>query len=123
MSEQLEIRRRRAKGRPMRTRRTSALHAATAGGPAVAFPGINYLDEEDSRRTWISGSVAFLLHAGVVVGLEEHTLRLEHTSDIHVDRMLLPHDKVEAAASPPTPPLPVASPKATPKFYWLASSP
>jgi hypothetical protein len=69
MSEQLEIRRRRAKGRPMRTRRTSALHAATAGGPAVAFPGINYLDEEDSRRTWISGSVAFLLHAGVVVGL------------------------------------------------------
>jgi hypothetical protein len=69
MTEKLEIRRRRAKGRPMRSRRTWALHAQTAGGPAFPFPGITYQDVEDSRRRWISGSLAFLLHAGVIGGM------------------------------------------------------
>lgn len=69
MTEKLEIRRRRAKGRPMRTRRTSALHAQTAAGPALPFPGIAYQDVEDGRRRWISGSIALLFHASIVGGL------------------------------------------------------
>ena len=69
--EELVIRRRRhARERPMRRYRVgAALRAGASGSAAAAFPGILIPEPDDRRRTWISGSLALLLHAALVGGL------------------------------------------------------
>lgn len=69
MSEGLGIVRRRAKRRsPMRTRRAGAAFdkPSPSGTAALEFPGITLAEPEDRRRTVISGSLAFGVHAGAV---------------------------------------------------------
>jgi hypothetical protein len=53
----------------MRTRRLGASSPSAAGGAGaapVAFPGLDFHDDRSSRRTFVSGSVAVLLHAGAL---------------------------------------------------------
>jgi TonB family protein len=69
MSEKLGIVRRRAKRHsPMRTRRAgAAFEKPTRGGAAAMdFPGLALAEPEDRRRTIVSGSLAFGIHAGAV---------------------------------------------------------
>jgi hypothetical protein len=70
MSEELSIRRRRARRSPMRRHRVGAsLAAGGAARASIPFPGIHFEDAESTRSRWISGSLALLLHAGVVGGM------------------------------------------------------
>jgi TonB family protein len=69
MSDQFGIVRRRPKRRnPMRTRRAGAAFGKPAGGgsAAIEFPGLGLAEPEDSRRTLVSGSLAFGIHAGAL---------------------------------------------------------
>jgi len=69
MSDRVEIVRRRAKRHnPMRTRRVGSAFEkpAPAGAAALAFPGLRLAEPEDRRRTIISGTLAFGIHAGAV---------------------------------------------------------
>lgn len=71
MSQPLSFKPRRRRRSPMATRRVGmAFRPAAAGAPhaAVDFPGLPDHDSEDSRRTWITGLLALLLH-GSVLGL------------------------------------------------------
>jgi TonB family protein len=69
MSDELRIVRHRPKRRsPMRLRRAGAAFEkpARGGAAAVEFPGLSLAEPEDRRRTIVSGSLAFGVHAGAV---------------------------------------------------------
>jgi len=69
MSDELRIVRHRPKRRsPMRARRAGAAFEkpARGGAAAIEFPGLSLAEPEDRRRTVISGSLAFGVHAGAV---------------------------------------------------------
>ncbi len=69
MSDELRIVRHRPKRRsPMRARRAGAAFdkPARGGAAAIEFPGLALAEPEDRRRTIISGSLAFGVHAGAV---------------------------------------------------------
>ncbi len=69
MSDELRIVRHRPKRRsPMRARRAGAAFEkpARGGAAAIEFPGLALAEPEDRRRTIISGSLAFGVHAGAV---------------------------------------------------------
>lgn len=69
--EQLLVRRRRPRSRPMRSRRLGAVldGPLPAGAPAVAFPGIHIPEDDDRKRRTVSGALAFLIHAGAIGAL------------------------------------------------------
>lgn len=64
MSQQFTIRRRRAKrrGRPKRPVAAAFQRPASGGAAAMAYPGYTEIRDEDSRRRFLTGSLAALLH-------------------------------------------------------------
>lgn len=70
MTGELRIYRRRGRGGPMRRRRVGvALHGGAGAAPPVEFPGIEIREPEGGRGALVSGSLAALLHVGVIGGL------------------------------------------------------
>jgi hypothetical protein len=71
-TEELIVRRRSKKKRPMRAARVGVnLHAplaAGAAGASIPFPGIDVPEDEGARSRFISGLLALLIH-GSVIGL------------------------------------------------------
>jgi len=69
MSEPLILKKRR-NAAPARTARRMVANAFTppVGGVTVAYayPGMDTIEEEDSRRTLVTGALAALLHLGVL---------------------------------------------------------
>lgn len=71
MSQQLIAGRRRKHSNPLARRRIRAAFEPSAGGASgeLPFPGIQVREPESSRRTLVSGSLATLMHAGIVGAL------------------------------------------------------
>lgn len=74
MSQQLHFKPRKRRTSPMATRRFGAafepaLAGAAGATPALEFPGIEVREPESSRRTWITGALAFTLHGGLLLVL------------------------------------------------------
>jgi len=68
MSEQPRFKPRKHRHNPLATRRFGhafELAAAGAGGAHAEFPGVPVRDPESSRRSWVTGFLAFSLHAAV----------------------------------------------------------
>lgn len=69
-SEELIVRRRTKRKRPMRAARVG-VHlnegvVAAGGAAAIPFPGIDVPEDEGARSRWLSTLLAFLIHAGIV---------------------------------------------------------
>ena len=101
--EPLLVRRRSGRRRPMRVHRVGvALHSpAVAGAPA--FPGLHIPEDSSARSRWLSGSLALLLHAGVIAAL----LLIGWLAPEEIKEKLIPvqvlHDEPPAPRSDPAP--------------------
>lgn len=109
MSEQLSIQRRQHHRRARRGPGLAAAFAAPAGATAAGtfpFPGIPDREGEDTRRTWVTGSLSLGLHLGIV-GL----LMLLASLAPMIEERLIPVTLIQEKAPPP-PEEPAPAPKA-----------
>ncbi|MCC6642278.1 MAG: TonB family protein [Deltaproteobacteria bacterium] len=104
MRGQLEVRRRRPRATPLSTRRLGP-DSAVPALPAGPFPGFADAEDDEQRRRWISGSVATLLHGGIVAGLLLYAWLNPPVIEEIIPVELL---KEEAPKPKPPPPAPVA---------------
>jgi hypothetical protein len=87
----------------MRRHRVGASLAAGGGSAAsVPFPGIHFEDGESARSRWISGTLALLLHAGVVGGM----LLLAWLAPEELKEELIPVRLLNERPAPKTDPAP-----------------
>ena len=107
MRGQIEVRRRRVRPTPLRTRRL-AFGGAAPPLPAGAFPGFAEVSDDDRRSRWLSGSLAAFLHGGALAGL-----LLYAWLNPPVIEEVIPIQLLEEQRPKPPPPPPVA--KAEPK--------
>jgi TonB family protein len=102
MKGELRVRRRPSRPTPMSTRRLVFGPGAKAI-PAGAFPGFVQQDEDDRRSRWLSGSIALLVHGGLVAGLILYAY-LNPT----VLETIIPVQLLQEEAPKPKPPPPIA---------------
>ena len=105
-AQQLMIRPRRVRSGPRRARRIAAVFTPPASGQAAAltFP-IGFHEPESSKRTLVTGSLAALLHFGVVATLVFLASLAPVIEEVLIPVQLL-HDE------PPAPDEPAPAPKA-----------
>jgi len=99
--------RRRRRGKPARKRvvRTAFTRLAAGGAAALDYPGYAAPDSEDSRRTFVTGSISTMLHlAGLALILFIASLA-PVIEEVLIPVQLIPDER-------PPPPEPAAAPKA-----------
>jgi TonB family protein len=106
MSQLPRFKPRRQRHNPLATRRFGAAFelasSGAGGGEGTAdFPGIVLREPESSRRTWLTGSAAFALHAGVLAALLLFaSLAPQVAEDIIEVRILKDQPEPEAESAP-----------------------
>lgn len=117
MTGELEVRRRPHRPTPLSTRRL-ALAPGGAGAPPDRFPGFADTDEAEGRKHWVSGSLALLLHGGMI-GL----LVLYAWLNPPVIEEIIPVELLKEEAPKPKPPPPPPVAKVEPKPVVPAPTP
>jgi TonB family protein len=69
MSQQLQFKPHKSRHNPKAIRRVGSAFHQGGGALAADFPGLILREPESSRRTWLTGGAATLLHLGVIGGL------------------------------------------------------
>jgi TonB family protein len=69
MSQQLQFKPHKSRHNPKAIRRVGSAFHQGGGALAADFPGLILREPESSRRTWLTGGAATLLHFGVIGGL------------------------------------------------------
>ncbi len=112
MRGELQVRRRRSRPTPLRTRRLAL--GADLPLPAGPFPGFAELPPDERRRRWLSGWLSLLIHGGLVAGIVLYAWLNPAVIDEVIPVQLLKEEAPKPKPKPAPPPVAKLEPKPQP---------